>query len=84
MKILDTYNLRINLDGDNIIFQIRTKLAVSSVSGPFTRSEALDLADKLQDAATAIRAALAEEDPGSAFERAQAIQFGAERLEGDL
>lgn len=44
----------------------------------------LDLADALQDASTKLRGIVADLEPGEAFERNQAIQFGAERLEGDL
>jgi hypothetical protein len=55
-----------------------------SILAPASMSDLLDLADKFQDAAIALRAVVAEADPGRAFETNQAIQFGAQRLEGDL
>lgn len=51
---------------------------------PATRLELLQLADELQDAATKIRSILADEEPGSDFVHNQMLQFGADRLEGDL
>jgi hypothetical protein len=55
-----------------------------SILAPASMSDLLDFADKLQDAATQIRAIVAEADPGRAFEENLSIQFGASRLGGDL
>jgi hypothetical protein len=84
MRILDTYNLRIHIDNGCIVSQLRTKGAVCSMSEPMTRLEMLDFADKLQESAVALREHLALEDPAEAFKLAQAMQFGTDRLEGDL
>ena len=55
-----------------------------SILSPASMSDLLDLADQFQDAASRLRAIVAEADPGRAFEENLSLQFGANRLEGDL
>lgn len=55
-----------------------------SILAPVGMTEILDLADQFQHAAYRLRAIVADADPGRAFETNQALQFGAQKLEGDL
>lgn len=84
MLILYSDHLKIHVDAGCIVSQLRTKGAVCSMSEPMTRLEMLDFADRLQESAVALREHLALEDPAEAFKLAQALQFGTDRLEGDL
>ena len=55
-----------------------------SILSPASMTDLLDLADQFQDAASKLRAIVAEADPGRAFEENLSLQFGAQKLEGDL
>lgn len=55
-----------------------------SILSPASMTDLLDLADQFQDAASKLRAIVSEADPGRVFEENLSLQFGAQKLEGDL
>ena len=85
MDILNSKHLQIRqYNLLTLCFTVKTDGSATTATVPATRLELLELADQLQDAAAKIRSALADEEPGSAFVHNQMLQFGADRLEGDL
>ncbi len=84
MDLLTSKHLQIRQHGLTVWTTIKSADSASTVSFTANRLELLELADQLQDAATQIRSMLADEEPGSAFVSNQMLQFGADRLEGDL
>lgn len=64
--------------------QIGSQAYELDVLSPASMTDLLDLADQFQDAASKLRAIVSEADPGRAFEENLSLQFGAQKLEGDL
>ena len=64
--------------------QIGPKAYDLSILVPASMTDLLDLADRMQDAANTLRSIVADADPGRAFEQNLSLQFGAQKLEGDL
>ena len=84
IEILSTHTLRVDHTGSGLRLYIYKPGCDIAVEIPASFSELLDLADRMQDAACLLRAIVSESDPGRVFEANQALQFGAQKLEGDL
>ena len=84
VEILDSKGLRIcHLEGQLRVYVHRPGFDLG-LDIPYGSVDFLDLADQFQDAAVLLRSIVAESDPGRIFEENQALQFGAQKLEGDL
>lgn len=84
IEILDSKGLRIcHLQSQLRVYIHRPEFDLG-LDIPYGSVDFLNLADQLQDGANLLRSIVAESDPGRIFEEHQALQFGAEKLEGDL
>ncbi len=84
IEILHTKHFRIVYTQSGIRVYLYNPSTDLAFQIPASMTDLLDLADKMQDAAVLLRSIVAEADPGPAFEQAQALQFGAHKLEGDI
>lgn len=84
IEIIDSKGLRIcHLEGKLRIY-VHPPGFDLGLDIPYGSVDFLDLADQFQDASVLLRSIVAESDPGRAFEENLSLQFGANRLEGDL
>lgn len=82
--IINSKFFRLSLVKANVAIYIGGPETAFSLFRPASPGDLLALADQLQAAATVLRAYVEESDPGRAFEENQSLQFGAQKLEGDL